>query len=344
MTIEMVTEKLTGPGVWYGPDIQNDQNWVMHFDGADVAEIDAALAAVKAAGLSIPFPVSAFPLPNLAKKIDALIDFVSNDKGLMLVRGLPRERYSDGDCERIYWGFGVHIGTPVSQNSRGHVLGHVRDEGRVLSDPNTRPYQTASKMDFHCDLMPVDILGLFCARTAKSGGESYIVSAQTVHNVILAERPDYLEALYQPFNVDWRGEEPPGTQPWYSMPMFSAHNGRITSRISSRRFIHTVTRHGEHLAASQSQLEAIDFAQQVAQRPELRLAMRFEEGDMQFLNNHTTLHGRSAFEDTDETDRKRHLLRMWIALSEARRRPLSPLLDERYGWVERGGIPQKYAA
>lgn len=344
MKIEMVAEELTGPGVWYGSEIQDDQSWIMRLDGDDVAEIDAALAAVKQAGLPIPFPASAFPLPTVAKKIDALIDFVSHDKGLTLVRGLPRERYSNDDCERIYWGIGVHIGTPVSQNSRGHLLGHVRDEGRSINDPSARPYQTASKMDFHCDLMPVDILGLFCDRAAKSGGESYVVSAQTVHNVMLAERPDYLEALYQPFNVDWADEEPPGTQPWYTMPMFSAHGGKVTSRITSRRFVQMVTRHGEQLAASKVQLEAIDFAQQVAQRPALRLAMTFQEGDMQFLNNLTTLHGRSAFEDTDETASQRHLLRMWIALDDAKRRSLSPLLDERYSWVERGGIPRKYAA
>jgi hypothetical protein len=128
------------------------------------------------------------------------------------------------------------------------------------------------------------------------------------------------------------------------MPMFSAHDGKMSSRITSRRFVQMVTRHGEHLAASPLQLEAIDFAQQTAQRPELRLSMRMEEGDMQFLNNLTTLHARSGFEDNDDPDRKRHLLRMWIALDDAKRRPLSPLLDERYSWVKRGGIPQKYAA
>ncbi|NKB50178.1 MAG: TauD/TfdA family dioxygenase [Alphaproteobacteria bacterium] len=344
MTIEMVTEELSGPGVWLGPDIQNDRDWIMQLDGDDVAEIDAALAAVKAAGTPIPFPASAFPLQNFTKKIDTLVEAVSRGRGLMLMRGLPRERYSDEDCELIYWGIGVHIGMPVSQNRRGHVLGHVRDEGRDINDPSARPYQTASKMDFHCDLMPVDVLGLFCAHAAKSGGESYVVSAQTVHNLILAEHPEFLEALYQPFNVDWADEEPAGSQPWYTMPMFSANNGTITSRITSRRFIQMVTRHGDHLGASPVQLDAIEFAQQVAQRPELRLSMTLGEGDMQFLSNHTTLHARSAFEDTSEADRQRHLLRMWVALEDAKRRSLSPLLDERYSWVERGGIPQKEAA
>ena len=71
---------------------------------------------------------------------------------------------------------GIHIGTPVSQNSRGHLLGHVRDEGRTMDDPNARAYQTRAKMDFHSDQLPVDILGLFCVRTAKQGGASALTS------------------------------------------------------------------------------------------------------------------------------------------------------------------------
>ena len=98
------------------------------------------------------------------------------------------------------------------------------------------------------------------------------------------------------------------------------------------------------LAASPLLLAAIEFAQEVSNRPELRLSMMFQPGDMQFINNLTTLHARSGFEDFEEEERRRHLLRMWIALPDAKRRRLSPLLDERYSWVERGGIPLKHAA
>ena len=125
----------------------------------------------------------------------------------------------------------MHLGKPVSQNARGHRLGHVRDEGRILADPDARAYQTRSRMDFHTDLLPVDVLGLFCLRTAKSGGESKVVSALTIHNVLREERPDLLEALYDVFHVDWRGEEPAGEAPWFAVPMFSDRDGRVTTRI-----------------------------------------------------------------------------------------------------------------
>jgi hypothetical protein len=51
------------------------------------------------------------------------------------------------------------------------------------------------------------------------------------------------------------------------------------------------------------------------------------------------LHAREAYEDFSEPGRERHLLRMWIAVDEARRRPLADALTARYRWVERGGIP-----
>jgi hypothetical protein len=39
---------------------------------------------------------------------------------------------------------------------------------------------------------------------------------------------------------------------------------------------------------------------------------------VQLLSNHTILHARTAFEDHEEVERRRHLLRLWISLPEAR--------------------------
>ncbi len=342
--VEVLRDKVTGPGAWQGPEIQDDTSWIMPLDAHDVEEIDTALRHVQSLGRQIPFTVEDFPLPTLSAKLKDVPDRIENGLGVILVRGLPRERYSAQECALIYWGFGVHLGTPVSQNTRGHLLGHVRDEGRVLEDPNARGYQTRAKMDFHSDQLPVDILGLFCIRTAKSGGASALTSVYSVHNAILAERPDLLEVLYQPFNIDWRGEEPQGEQPWYRCPMFSYAGGKVTSRITSRAYFNGVVRFGQELALTDIQRAALDFVQDVANRPELRLRMHFAEGDMQFINNHAILHAREAFEDYEDPEQKRHLLRMWIALPEARRRQLAPALAERYSFVKRGGIPKKIAA
>ena len=68
--------------------------------------------------------------------------------------------------------------------------------------------------------------------------------------------------------------------------------------------------------------------------------MELQAGDVQLVHNHTLLHDRTAFEDWPDSERKRHLLRLWLAPEEGRR-PLPPVFAERYGSVipgQRGGI------
>jgi hypothetical protein len=241
----------------------------------------------------------------------------------------------------IYWGITSYFGIPVSQNARGHLLGHVRDEGREISDPYARAYQTNQRMDFHTDMLPIDVLGLFCLRKAKSGGASKLTSALTIHNVLREERPDLLDALYGMFHLDWRGEEPAGENPWFSIPMLSECRGRITARICSLVYYESAARFGEQYRLTPLQLEALVAVQEIANRPELMLTMDFQEGDIQLINNHTMMHAREAYEDYPEPERQRHLLRMWVAVSDAKRRPLADALTDRYRWVQRGGIPAK---
>jgi len=342
--VEVIREPIDTPDAWVGPDIQGDPRWLHMLSDAEVAEIDAALQAVKAAGTEIPFAAEDFPLPTFRARLNELMDRVSNGLGVILIRGVPRDRYTDEECGLIYWGISAHIGTPVSQNARGHLLGHVTDEGKTLDDPNARGYQTKNRLDFHCDQLPVDVLGLFCLRGAKSGGTSYLVSAPAVHNVMLAERPDLLDVMYAPFHVDWRGDHPDGAQPWYDIPMLTARDGRIAARITNRSFMESVSRYSDDLALSDAQREALDVFQEISNREELRLMMDFQPGDMQFINNHTVLHARQAHEDYDDPALKRHLLRVWVALPDGKRRPLAPVLEERYRFVETGGIPKQAAA
>jgi hypothetical protein len=73
--------------------------------------------------------------------------------------------------------------------------------------------------------------------------------------------------------------------------------------------------------------------------PKLNMFMEFKPGDVQLVHNHTILHDRTGFVDWPEPERKRHLLRLWLAADKAR--PLPPAFAQRYGSVtigDRGGI------
>lgn len=335
----MHIDERTGPTVWHGADKEQETGWIIHLTPEMIDEIEDGVRSTS--GLQLPFGAEDFHLDECAKVVEGVISLVSDGPGLALVRGLPRERFTDEECERIYWAFGVHLGNPVRQNSVGDRLGHVRDTGMSVDDPNVRVYQTNIKLDYHADQLPVDVLGLFCLRTAMRGGASKIASASMIHNIVLDERPDLLEVLYQPFNVDWRGEEAEGDQPWYQMPMFSVAGGKLASRFASLAYFRSVDRFGPELAMSPEQVEALDFVQEIANRPGVAMGMMFEEGDMQFLNNHVMLHARDEFEDHPDPALQRHLLRMWISYKPEHRQPLSPLLAERYRYVETGGMPIK---
>src|SRR5262249_5007428 len=87
------------------------------------------------------------------------------------------------------------------------------------------------------------------------------------------------------------------------------------------------------------QVEALDLFDQLANDSALHLQMELQTGDVQLVHNHALLHDRTAFEDWPEPERKRHLLRLWLAPENAR--PLPPVFAERYGSVipgQRGGI------
>jgi len=336
----IVTRELrTGANVWRGDEIEADPSWIVRLEPEMVDEIENLVRST--GDLERPFDVEAFPFDRCAAVVDEVVSLVSHGPGLALVRGLPRERFTDAECERIYWAFGMHLGNPVRQNSAGDRLGHVRDTGKSIDDPNIRVYQTNIKLDYHADQLPVDVLGLFCLRTAMRGGASKIASASMIHNVVAEECPDLLEVLYEPFNVDWRGEEAEGDQPWYQMPMFSVAEGKLASRFASLAYFRSVDRFGPELSMSEEQVEALEFVQTVANRPGMAMSMMFEEGDMQFLNNHLMLHSREAFVDDPDPALRRYLLRMWISYRPENRQPLSPLLAERYRYVESGGMPIK---
>ncbi len=57
-----------------------------------------------------------------------------------------------------------------------------------------------------------------------------------------------------------------------------------------------------------------DLIDEIANDPDFNLCMNFEPGDMQFVKNATILHSCNAFEDVDDVEQRRHLLRLWLTL------------------------------
>src|SRR5262249_20280079 len=149
---------------------------------------------------------------------------------------------------------------------------------------------------------------------AMRGGVSGYASAHTVYNEILASRPELLEPLFTGFRYHRRGEQLPGEPSITSerVPVLSESAGEL-SVVFLRAYMEMAAKDlGEPLRPVE--LAALDYFEEVARRPEVKLEFTLEPGEAIFFNNCTMLHNRTAFEDHPDPARKRHLLRLWLML------------------------------
>ena len=238
------------------------------------------------------------------------LDALENGRGFALIRGLPVERYTENEATIIFYGIGTYLGTVPAQNMMGDLIGHVRATGRDWDkDHNVRGYQTTSFLPFHAD--KGDLLALLCLRTAKSGGIGAITSAVAIHNAIVSRHPEMIELLYQHYCTDLRGEELEGDDPYYPAPVFAYHKGRLYCRLG-RKYVESAARFPGVPELTEDQVAAMAEVEALAESDEFRLDLEYRPGDMIFLNNHVLLHSRTEYEDFDEPERRRHMLRMLL--------------------------------
>ena len=332
---------IEGPAAWVGAEMaERSGEWIYQLSPAQVAEIEAAVAAVRARGLDLADVRRAdFPLATLGPVLDGLRREILNGRGFVLICGLPVTGRPIEASAAAYLGIGSYFGSPRSQNAKGHLLGHVRDLGlSAEKDPTVRIYQTTERQTYHTD--SCDIVGLLCLKTAKTGGLSSIVSSMTIYNEMAKRRPDLARRLFETFPTDRRGEVPEGKKPYFEIPVFNDYQGRL-SVLYARRYIQSGQRFPDARRLTAEDIEALDMFDDLANDPVLRLDMEFRPGDIQLLQNHTLLHDRTAYVDWDEPEKKRHLLRLWLAAPADEARPLPLIYAERYGSVtpgDRGGI------
>jgi hypothetical protein len=329
--------EIQGPSVWYGPALLQQTDWIYPLSDTEIIEIEAAVNGLASAPENLTgISPDDFPLPTFAPRLRSLLGEVLEGRGFVLLRHLPVERWSHRQAAIAFLGIGSHLGSLRSQNADGHLLGHVKDLGRSSTDPNVRIYQTRERQTFHTD--SCDVVGLLCLAQARSGGLSSLVSSTTIFNEMRRHRPNLARALFAPIETDRRGEVAGGEKPYFRIPLFNWHEG-LLSTIYQRQYIDSARRFPEVRPLTPAQVAALDLLDELANDPRLHLMMELQCGDMQFVHNHTVLHDRTAFEDWPEPERKRHLLRLWLAPPNAR--PLPQVYAERYGSVvpgDRGGV------
>ena len=337
MTEPGLPERIDIRAAWRPGDLRADE-WVHTLSSAEIEEIEAAATALidRRADLG-SLTADDFPVPRVAPRLRSILhDDVLDGRGFAVIRGLDPGRRTRAENAAAFMGIGAHLGNARPQNAMGHLLGHVKNIGRSSSDPTARLYQTNERQTYHTD--SADVVGLMCLQPAKQGGRSSLVSSVEIYNAMRARAPELALTLFAPIETDRRGEVGPGERPYFTIPVFNWFEGRFAG-IYQRQYIESARRFAGVAPLTPKQQAALDMLDACANDPAFHIEIDFQPGDIQLVNNHVLFHDRTAFQDWPEPERRRHLLRLWLAPVAAQ--PLPPVFAERFGSTipgERGGV------
>lgn len=305
---------------WRAEDVADPAAWTEVLTEGEIAEIDAAVAANRDRVDDLLSVTKAdFVLPTLSKRLKAIERELMEGRGFVLIRGLPRERYSNDEMCLAYWGVGAHLGRPWPQNKHGHLLGDVTDQGKAPNDPTARGNELGGVgLEFHCD--GSDLVGLLCLQSGASGGRSAVCNSVALHNALVRERPDLAAELYKPQPYDMRGEQAPGKRGWYEMPVFVEWKERLFIRFIGS-YIKASQRHADAPRLTPAAIEALEWMRTTADSGAYSVEMDFAPGDMQFINNYHVLHGRRPYQDDRASGKVRRLKRLWLETEVLAERP-----------------------
>ena len=233
--------------------------------------------------------------------------------GLFIIDGACLKNFSLKEKIAIYTLIAKILGELIVQNIQQEKIVEIKDVGKSMKTGG-RYHETKEGGSHHTDSpqwkdVP-DYLGLFCVHNAKKGGTNLFLSAYTIHNRILQERKDLLDIFYEKFYFDKRGEFKDGESPTVFQPIFELKNKKLFFRYL-RNYIdagHDI----QNQPLSQPQKDALTYLDNLMRMEDITLKYDLKPGDMVFSDNNWVVHGRTSFEDYDDENLKRFMLRTWI--------------------------------
>lgn len=120
---------------WFGPDLQQRDDWIVELTPAQVAAIDAAVRQAEAVEDVINIGREDFPVPSLEPLLQRVREETLRGRGFMLLRGIPVARYTLRQSAIAYWGLGLYLGEAVSQKRPGPCARARHQPGARLCRP-----------------------------------------------------------------------------------------------------------------------------------------------------------------------------------------------------------------
>ncbi|KAM3435178.1 hypothetical protein NHJ13734_005663 [Beauveria thailandica] len=326
--------KLQSDLVWDGATVSDKYQWWYRLSESDVAEIDSALKHFKSLGKPLgEITQDTFPLPTLHAVLRDVSREIHNGHGFKVVRGIPVEKYTREENIAVYAGLAAHVAPARGRQDSSFdgrpadvALAHIKDLTAEI-DPHKigAPAYTTEKQVFHTDVG--DVIALFALAEAAEGGESYLASSWHVYNQLAATRPDLIKTLSEPWDSDEFGKSgPPGysARPLlYHQPADGDAPERLIIQYARRSFTGYwgMPRSANIPPITEAQAEALDALHFTAEKS--AVALEFQAGDIQFVNNLSIFHARGSFKDSPE--KQRHLIRLWLRDEELAWKTPQPL-------------------
>ena len=306
------TDTIAGPQAWTRDGL-TPRDWLVPLPAAAVAELVAVVERRRGDERPVErLAPDEFALGACAEVMAAArrrLDTI----GLAVIDRVPVERFSLAENQTIGWLLAGLLGPVVAQSWCGRRLYDVKDTGQKLGY-GVRRSVTDLGQPFHTDAgwlwMPPAYVGLFCLQSATDGGISRFVSLVTAHNAMAQRCPDLLARLYEPFAWDRQAEHAPDAPAFARRAVFARQDdGRLLARYYED-YIHN----GQRLAGEpldQLGREALLTMRGLVDDPAHWVEFRIERGQLQYINNRQFAHSRTAFKDSHDGTRRRHMIRLW---------------------------------
>lgn len=328
--------ELPTAAAWRADQAAADTGWTQRLSAEEAEGFDAALRHARTADKPwLAMAPQDFPLPAASRAaLQRAAATTQGRWGMCLLKGFPVDRWSEADTRLAYWGMGLYMGVGRTQNRASEIINDVRDTGANYKVKGGRGYNTNAGLDFHQD--SCDVVALLCRRTAKSGGTSKVINSIALRDEVQRLRPDLVPVLQQTWYHSYQGTQDPVQPPYYRCPIVGDDPAHFCARTNRKNTDAAQRDFDDVPRLTPAQVEALDLLDQLMPSDKLCYSMELAQGDLQLLNNYVTLHSRTPFEDFDEPDQRRHLLRLWLAVPSSQ--PLPSQWEEYYGDARAGAV------
>ena len=304
---------INGPMAWNASS-HLEHDGVVTLNEVCIDELRASARTLAANPLPITMLQSYdFVMPACEELFSRIKHTLDHGVGFAVVDRLPLAEFGNDVSIKLYWLLLGLLGRRVAQKWDGLMVYDVTDTGlKATAGSGVRSSKTNAGQVYHTDNsfnLPPDYVSLLCIQPAAEGGESGLISFDSVYNRLLAHHPDVIPRLYEPFYFDRQQEHAPDAPLVSTYPVFE-YTGTLQTRLATNLIRQGYAVNGHSLDSDSAQ--ALEVLDQVMEASDLGKTFDFESGQIQIVNNRRIGHRRTAFVDAPEPKLKRRLIRLWL--------------------------------